>query len=551
MRQGHGALPRHTQAVMSHAHYHHVIIGAGSAGCVLANRLSADPARRVLLLEAGGSHNRLLVKLPLAWPLVAARDAEFGWGYSSVAEEAIAGRSLAQPRGKMLGGTSSMDGGMYTRGHPRDYEDWQHAGLTGWGYADVLPYFRRSERNWRGASHWHGGDGPVEVHPNPRVAGLYEAMIQGGAELGYAQREDFNAAEQEGFGMPDVMRRRGRRESSATAYLDPARTRANLKVITAATVTRIVLQGPRARGVDYLLGGQRHQVQADEVILSAGAFNSPHLLLLSGIGDPAALRSAGVEVRHALPAVGRNLQDHAMLPVIFAASRPLPFERQMRLDQLLLSALRWALTGTGPLAEAPLSVQGFVRVHADSDRPDMQFQISHAPTTAHPWFPGWRRGAGHLLIAGAIQLHPHGRGDVTLASADPLQPPRIRTGLLQHPEDLAFARAMLGFIRRFFATAAVREWAGGELMPGPDVHEGPALDAFLRESIMTAAHPACTCAMGIDPATSVVDHTLRVHGLDGLRIADASVMPNIIGGNTRAPTMMIAEKAADLVLQSS
>jgi len=551
MRQGGGALPRHTQAVMSNAHYQHVIVGAGSAGCVLASRLSADPARRVLLLEAGGSHQRLLVKLPLAWPLVAARDAEFGWGYSSVSEEAIAGRSVAQPRGKMLGGTSSMDGGMYTRGHRDDYDQWQRSGLDGWGYADVLGYFRRSESNWRGASHWHGGDGPVQVRPNPRAAGIYEAMIAGAAELGYAHLSDFNAGEQEGFGMPDVMLRRGRRESSATAYLDPARTRANLDVITRASVTRVLLHGQRARGVEYLHAGQRHEVQADEVILSAGAFNSPHLLLLSGVGDPDALRAAGVEVRHALPAVGRNLQDHAMLPGVFAASRALPFERRMRLDQLLLSGLRWALAGTGPLTEAPLSAQGFVCVHAGSERPDMQFQISHAPTTARAWFPGWRRGAGHVLIAAGIQLHPHGRGDVTLASADPLQPPRIRTGLLQHPEDLAFARAMLGFIRRFFATAAVREWVGGELLPGPSVQEGAALDDFLRNTITTAAHPACTCAMGIDPETSVVDQALRVHGLERLRIADASIMPAIIGGNTRAPTLMIAEKAADLILQSS
>jgi len=517
---------------------------------VLANRLSSDPARQVLLLEAGGSHQRLLVKVPLAWPLLAARDTEFGWGYSSVAEDAIAGRQIPQPRGKMLGGTSSMDGGMYSRGHRRDYDDWQRMGLEGWGYADVLEYFRRSERNWRGTNQWHGGAGPVQVSRNSRAAGIYEAMIAGGRELGYAHLDDFNAEHQEGFGMPDIMLRKGCRESSATAYLDSVRKRSNLDILTATTVTRLLLQGQQVTGVEYLQQGQCRQVQADEVILSAGAFNSPHLLLLSGIGDPDKLQDVGINVRHALPAVGHNLQDHAMIPAVFATSRTLKFERQMRLDQLLLSGLRWALTGTGPLAEAPLSVQGFVRVEEDSDRPDMQFQVSHAPTTARAWFPGWRRGFGHAFIAAAIQLHPHGRGQVTLASANPQQPPRIQTGLLQHPKDRAFARAMFGFIRRFFSTQAVRKWVATEVMPGHAVDDELTLDGYLRNTILTAAHPVGTCAMGMDPETSVVDSRLRVHGLEGIRIADASVMPRIIGGNTRAPVLMIGEKAADFILQS-
>lgn len=348
--------------------------------------------------------------------------------------------------------------------------------------------------------------------------------------------------------MPDFTVRRGHRESSATAYLDPVAHRPNLRVETGARTTRLLLQGTRVVGVEYLRDGQVQQAMADEVIVSGGSFNSPQILMLSGIGPAAALAAAGVPAVHDLPAVGQHLQDHPLVPVAYQASRPFGFEKMMRLDQLFIAALRWGLGGKGPLGEAPLSVQAYVRSQASSAGPDTQFQVSHVSFAARPWFPGWRKGAGHQFTAAAMQMRPLGRGEVSLRSADPLAPPRIRLGLLSHPGDLQFARDMLAFIRRFFATEPVRSLVATELMPGAAVNDRAAIDAYLRTVVQTGMHPTSSCAMGLDPTTSVVDAQLRVHGLQGVRVADASVMPTIVSGNTSAPAMMIGEKAADLIL---
>ncbi len=525
----------------------YIIVGGGTAGCVLAARLSEDPSARVLLLEAGPSERgRLKMRIPLAWRDTF-MDREVSWGFRSEPEAHADGRVVPAPRGKVLGGCASVNGMMYSRGCRADYDAWARAGLAGWGYDDVLPYFRRSESNWRGASAWHGGDGPLTVARHERDGFLYPRLIETAGRLGFRHLDDFHGPDFEGFGAPDFNVHRGERASTAVCFLRPAMRRANLEVITDALVHRLSFDGRRATGVDYEVGGERRQARAARaVVLSAGAFNTPQLLMLSGIGPAAELARHGIAVLQDLPGVGRNLQEHQSMAMIYEASGPFTFDRELRLDRLALAALRWQLFGSGPLAGLPVSAQGFVRTDPALASPDLQMLVSPVSMLARPWFPLWRAGAGHVFSVACVLLTPESRGEVSLRSADPRDAPVIRLNLLQAEADRIAFRRIVRFVRRFFATEPAASLVRAERTPGPTVTRDEDIDAHLRKSVGTAMHPTSSCALGIDDR-AVVDLSLRVRGVENLYVADASVLPTIVSGNTNAPAIMVAEKAADLV----
>jgi choline dehydrogenase len=525
----------------------YLIIGAGSAGCVLANRLSEDPANRVLLIEAGGESRHPLIDMPLTW-MQAAAHPRFIWGNESAPDPERLGRTEPIPRGKLLGGSSSINGTMYVRGAAADYDGWRDLGLAGWGYADVLPYFRRSEHHWRGASAEHGADGPMHVSamaPDPILFPTFLATAKG---LGHAAAPDFNVAAPEGFGMPDCTIKAGRRHSTARAFLDPAKHRPNLRIETGALVTRILIEDGRVVGVEIRRAGRAERLLARrEVVLCAGALNSPQILMLSGLGPAAHLRQAGIAVVRDLPGVGANLQDHPIALSFWSAAKPVAFDSQIRLDRLALSFLQWQLSGTGTMAQSPMSIQGFVRSSPAQERPDWQFQIVHSSYAARPWFPGWRKGAGHQFSCGVLLLNPQSRGSVTLASPDPAALPNVFLNFLSADGDLVRLRDSVRFMRRFMTAAPASDIVAAELAPGGGDDSDAAIDGWLRASVMSGGHVACSCAMGTDDR-AVVNAQLQVHGIDGLRVVDASVMPSLIRGNTNAPVIMIAEKAADMIL---
>lgn len=527
--------------------FDYIIAGAGSAGCVLAARLTQDPDVTVLLLEAGGSEQRPLVTMPLAW-FAAMREPTLGWGYASEPEPFADDRRIPAPRGKLIGGCSSINGMMYSRGHPSDYDQWAQMGARGWSHADVLPYFRKSETNWRGASDHHGGSGELTVARHKTDDYVYPRLIETARQMGYRHLDDFHGEEGEGFSAPDFNVHKGRRGSTAARFLRPAMHRPNLTVESGAHTTRIVIEGGRATGVEYRQNGVGKTAHAArEVVLAAGTFNSPQILMLSGIGPADDLRQAGIEPVLDLPGVGRNLQDHGSIALLYEASGPFTFDRALRADRFGLSLLQWQLFGTGVPAGLPVGAQGFIRTRPDLERPDDQILISPVAMDARVWFPGIRKRRGDIFSISNVLLHPESRGQVTLRSADPLDKPKIAFNLLSTPGDRASFRRFVRFTRDFFAQAPACDLVSREMVPGTDVQSDEEIDAFVRARVGTAMHPTSTCAMG-QGVEAVVDERLRVHGIQGLRIVDCSIMPTIVGGNTQAPAIMIAEKAADMIL---
>jgi choline dehydrogenase len=528
--------------------FDYIVVGAGSAGCVLANRLSTAGAT-VLLLEAGGSDDHVLLHMPLGF-LKAFRNPRFGWGYWSEPQPSLQGRKLPVPRGRLLGGTSNLNGMFYMRGHRLDFDTWRDLGCEGWGYEDVLPYFRRMETSWRGENRYHGADGPLSVVPVDTRKLLHEPLMATAAAAGFATTDDIHGDVQEGFARGEVtITRKGRRASTSQAYLYPVWHRPNLTVRSNALTTRVVIENGRAKGVEYTHEGRALRADAEhEIILCGGTYNSPQLLMLSGVGPTAELEAHGIDVNVDLPGVGRNLSEHARVPVEFAASQPVTFLNELRVDRMALSVLQWAFLGTGMCATQINSCNIVIRTLPDLRQPDVQLMCNPVRMDAKLWFPGFGKPQEHRLTADVVLLHPESRGSVTLRSANPLDAPRIHFNLLSRRSEFETARRGIETARRIYRTEPQASFTGREVAPGAALQTQEQLDAYIRATAGTTQHPVGTCKMGVDEL-AVVDPQLRVRGLEGLRVADASIMPTVTGGNTNAPVIMIGEKASDLVLR--
>lgn len=524
-----------------------IIVGAGSAGCVLANRISANPEHRVLLVEAGGSDRSILVQMPTALSYPMAMD-RFNWGYYSEPEPGLEGRQISCPRGKGLGGTSTINGMVYVRGNAHDFEEWEASGAQGWGYRDCLPYFRRAESWIGGGDTYRGGNGPLGVCDGNAMAlnPLYRAFIDAGVEAGYPETKDYNGEFQEGFGAMHMTVRDGVRESTARAYLKPIKHRSNLRVITNALVLSVEFDDKRATGISLHAGGKTRSIRAvREVLLTAGAIASPMLLQRSGVGGADCLGAAGVELKHELTGVGENLQDHLEVYFQFHCKQPVTLNSKLSWHSKALIGARWLLFRDGLGASNHFESCAFIRSRCGLKSPDIQYHF----------LPAAMRYDGTPSISGhGFQVHvgpnkPKSRGRVRIKSINPDAAPSILFNYYQHADDIEAWRQCIRLTREIMGQPAMDAFRGEEIQPGLNVNSDEEIDAWVRKNIESAYHPAGTCKMGeaSDPA-SVVDKDCRVHGLTNLRVVDASVFPTLPNGNINAPVIMVAEKIADVIL---
>jgi choline dehydrogenase len=527
--------------------YDFIVVGAGSAGCVLADRLSASGKHTVLLLEAGGEDKHLWIHIPIGYGKLFT-DARVNWLYQSAPEPELNHRQIMQPRGKVLGGSSSINGLLYIRGQRQDFDHWRQLGNLGWSYEDVLPYFKKSEAQCRGSDQFHGGDGPLTVSDQVEPHEVCEAFIRACGEVGIPRNDDFNGASQEGAGYFQTTMRNGRRWSTARAYLKPARGRANLTVATGALTERVLMEGGVATGVQYRWHGRSISARArGEVVLCAGAFGSPQILQLSGLGPAALLRQHGIAVLRDIPGVGSDLQDHLQARFLYRVARPITVNDVVnRFDRRMWAGLRYVLFRKGPLAVSAGYAGGFFRTDLRLESPDVQchlllFSADKPGGSLHPW-PG--------MTSSICQLRPESRGTLRIKSADPADAPEIKLNYLSTEGDKRTMVQGLQLLRRIMTAPALKPFVAEERDPGPGCVSDADILAFIRARGTTIFHPTSSCRMGIDEA-AVVDTELRVKGVGRLRVADASVMPTVVSGNTNAACIMIGEKASDLILRAA